>query len=84
MVKQPGLFSPKLGATSSHVFTQSLQNFAVEAEFTFWPGGTISLCTILLTSKKVMTKLMTLLFTCLGFFGLGDMGLCHWENCCFV
>jgi hypothetical protein len=30
MVKQPGLFSPKLGATSSHVFTQSPQNVAVE------------------------------------------------------
>ena len=31
MVKQPGLFSPKLGAMSSHIFTQSLQNFAVES-----------------------------------------------------
>jgi hypothetical protein len=30
MVKQPGLFSPKFGATSSHVFTQSPQNVAVE------------------------------------------------------
>jgi hypothetical protein len=30
MVKQPGLFSPKYGATSSHVFTQSTQNFALE------------------------------------------------------
>jgi hypothetical protein len=30
MVKQPGLFSPKFGATSSHVFTQSPKNFAVE------------------------------------------------------
>ena len=30
MVKQPGLFSPKFGATSSHVFTQSPQNFAIE------------------------------------------------------
>jgi len=30
MVKQPGLFSPKLGAMSSHVFTQSPQNFAAE------------------------------------------------------
>jgi hypothetical protein len=30
MVKQPGLFSPKFGATSSHVFTQSPQNAAVE------------------------------------------------------
>jgi len=30
MVKQPDLFSPKFGATSSHVFTQSPQNVAVE------------------------------------------------------
>jgi hypothetical protein len=30
MVKQPGLFSPKFGVTSSHVFTQSPQNVAVE------------------------------------------------------
>jgi hypothetical protein len=30
MVKQPGLFSPKFDATSSHVFTQSPQNVAVE------------------------------------------------------
>jgi hypothetical protein len=30
MVKQSGLFSPKFGATSSHVFMQSPQNFAVE------------------------------------------------------
>jgi hypothetical protein len=30
MVKQPGLFSPKFGATSSRVFTQSPQNFAVK------------------------------------------------------
>jgi len=30
MVKQPGLFLPQFGATSSHVFTQSPQNVAVE------------------------------------------------------
>jgi hypothetical protein len=36
MVKQPGLFSPKFGATSSHVFTQSQYS----QEFTFWPVGT--------------------------------------------
>ena len=29
-VKQPGLFSPKFGATSSHIFTRSPQNIAVE------------------------------------------------------
>ena len=30
MVRQPGLFLPKLGAMYSHVFTQLPQNFAVE------------------------------------------------------
>jgi hypothetical protein len=30
MVKQPDLLSPKFGATSSHVFTQSPQNIEVE------------------------------------------------------
>ena len=30
MVKQPDLFSPQLGAMSSHVFTQPPQNSAVE------------------------------------------------------
>jgi hypothetical protein len=32
MVKQSGLFSPKFGAMSSHVFTQSTQKVAVEPE----------------------------------------------------
>jgi hypothetical protein len=39
MVKPPGLFSPKFGATSSHVFTQPLQNVAVEPgihSLAFW------------------------------------------------
>ena len=30
MVKQPSVFSPKLGTMSSHFFTQSPQNLAVE------------------------------------------------------
>jgi hypothetical protein len=30
MVKQPGLFLPKFGAATSHVFTLSPQNMAVE------------------------------------------------------
>jgi len=31
-----------------------------------------------------MIMLLTLLFTCLFFFGLGDMELFPWEDCCFV
>jgi hypothetical protein len=39
MVKQPGLFLPKFGATFSQVFTQAPQNVAVETEIhglAFW------------------------------------------------
>ena len=80
MEKQPGLFPPKLGVISSHVFTQSPQNFAVE------PGIQSLACweKFFVLSKKVMIKLLRLLFTCLAFFGLGDMGLFHWEDCHFV
>jgi hypothetical protein len=35
MVKQPSLSLPKFGATSSHVFTQSPKNVAVEREIQF-------------------------------------------------
>ena len=70
---------------SSHFFTQSPQNFAVE------PGIYISgcweknsLCTIPPMSKKVMIILLRLLFTCVAFFWpwwrgafpLGGLSLC--------
>jgi hypothetical protein len=45
MVNQPGLFSPKFGATSSHVFTQSPQNVAVE------PGNHSLALTAVLTTE---------------------------------
>jgi hypothetical protein len=34
--------------------------------------------------KKKMGMLLTLLFTCPAFFGLGEFLLFHWEDCCFV
>jgi len=68
MVKQPGLFSPKLGAMSSHFFTRSPQNFAVE------PGIHSSACWDKffvhnpLDVKESDIMLLRLLFTCLAFF----------------
>ena len=40
MVKQPGLFSTKFGATSSHVATQLPQNVAAEPGIHSWPVET--------------------------------------------
>jgi hypothetical protein len=35
-------------------------------------------------SKKMMSRLLTLGFTCLAFIGLSESGLPHWEDCSFV
>jgi hypothetical protein len=53
-------------------------------ELTVWPARTNSLWTIPLMSKKMMSMLLTLLFTCLTFFSLGEFALFHWEDCCLV
>ena len=50
------------------LFTQSPLNVPVEPGIHILPVGTNSLCTFHLTSKKVLTMLLTLLFTCLAFF----------------
>jgi len=69
---------------SLHVFMQSLQKVALEPgihSLAFWDKFFVHNP---LDVKQVMIMLLTLLFTCLAFFGLGDMGLFHWEDCCFV
>jgi len=84
MVKQSGLFSPKFGATSSHVFTQSPQNFTVE------PGIHSLACWDKffvhnpLDLKESDNHALEIAFICLVFFGLGDVRLFHWEDCCVV
>ena len=84
MVKQPGLFSPKLRATSSHFFTQSLKNFAVE------PGIHSSACWDKffvhnsLDVKESDDHALDIAFHLPGFFGLDDVGLFHWEDCRLV
>jgi len=81
MVKQPGLFSPKFGATSLHIFTHSPQNVTAE------PGIHSSACWdkfFVHNPLDVKIMLLTLLLTCLAFFGLGDVELFHWEDCCFA
>ena len=83
MVKQPGLFSPKFGAMSSHVLTQSPQNVEVE------PGIYSLACWDKffvhnpLDVKERDDHALDIAFHLSAFFGLGD-GLFHWEDCCFV
>ena len=68
MLKQPSLFSPKFGATSSHILTQSSQNVAVE------PGIHILACWdkffahILLDAKESNDNALDIAFQLSGFF----------------
>ena len=81
MVKQPGLFSPKLGTMSLHSFTQSLQNFAVEPRIhglAFWDKFFMHNP---LDIKESDDHALEIAF---HLFGLGDMGLFHWEDWHFV
>ena len=78
MVKQPGLFSPKLGAMSSHVFMQLPQNFALE------PGIHSLACWDkffvhnLLDVKENDDHALEIAFHVSG------MGLFNWEDCHLV
>jgi len=84
MVKQAGLFSPKLGTMSSHFFTQSPQNFAVEPGiyslacwYNFFTHSPLDV-------KESDDDALEIAFHLSGLFGLGDVGLFHCEDCRFV
>jgi hypothetical protein len=84
MVKQSGLFSPKFGATSSHVFTQSPQNVAIEHgihSLACWGKFFIHSP---LDVKESDDHALDIAFHLSALFGLGDVGLFHWKDCCFV
>ena len=81
MAKQKGLFLPKFGATSSHVFTQSPQNFAVELgihSLACWDKFFVNNP---LDVKESDDPALGVAFPLSCLFGLGDVGLFHWEDC---
>ena len=85
MVKQPGMFLPKLGVMSSHVFTQSPQNFAVE------PGIHTLVCWDKffvhnhLDVKESDDHALEIAFHLSGLFlAFVTWSFFHWEDCRFV
>jgi hypothetical protein len=84
MVKQPGLFSPKFGATPLYLFMQSPQNFAVEPRIqslAFWDKFFVHNP---LDVRESDDHPPDIGFHLSALFGLGDVGLFNWEDCCFV
>jgi hypothetical protein len=49
-----------------------------------WRWGRNSWCTRASTSKKAISIVLTFDRTCLAFFGLGDDGVFHCYDICFV
>jgi hypothetical protein len=72
VMQQPVLLSPKFGTKSSTFSGSGRKTSEKCTELTLWPTRTNSLRTIPLMSNKMMSMLLTLLFTCLAFFGLGE------------
>ena len=69
---------------SSHFFTQSPQNFAVEPgihSLACWDKFFVH---IPFDFKESDEHAFDIAFHLSDFFGLGDVRLFHWEDCCFV
>ena len=84
MVKHSGLFSPKLGTMSSHFFKQSPQNFAVELGIRSLTSWDKFFMHNPLDVKESDELALEIAFHTSRLFGLGDVGLFHWEDCRFV
>jgi hypothetical protein len=81
VVKQPGLFSPKSGATSSYVITHSPQNVALEPGIHSWDKFFVHNPLDITESDGHALDIASHLS---GPFGLRSVGLFYWEDCCFV
>jgi hypothetical protein len=83
MMKEPVVVAPKFRSFSSHFFSQVSQNITVKVRVD---------CSVRrnkFTVKNILhLKKMSMLFverwTCCAFFALGDCGLFHCDDCCFV
>jgi hypothetical protein len=79
VMQQPVPLSPKFGAKFSHIFTQSPLNVRVVC------GSDCLACqdefSIPLTSKMMMRMYLTLFFTSLAFFDVGEFGPSLYGSC---
>jgi hypothetical protein len=83
MMKKPVVVVPKFWSFSSHIFSQASRNVTVKVRV----GRNVKQIHGEQSSshkKKTMSMLFVELWTCHAFFVLGDCGLSHCDDCCFV
>lgn len=76
---QPVLLLPKSRVMSLYIFMQLLQNDTIEDRI-----DCLACYNEFFVYSALDVKGNDELFTCLASFDLSEIGLFHWENCCFV
>jgi hypothetical protein len=84
VMKEPVVVAPKFRGFRRTISLKGPKTSQYKSELTVVLGGTNSRRTMPYASKKTMNVLFVELRTCRAFFPLGDCGLFHCYDCCFV
>jgi hypothetical protein len=84
MQKEPVVLAPNFRPFSSHSFSPASQNVTVEVRVDRSVRRNKFTVNNPLHVEKTMGMLFVELQTCRTFFALGDCGLFHCDDCCFV
>jgi hypothetical protein len=85
VMKEPIVVAPKFRPFSSHIFFQASQNVTVKVrDDRSVRRNKFTVNNPLHVEKKTVSMLYVELWTCHAFFALGDCGLFHYDDCCFV
>jgi hypothetical protein len=85
MMKKPVVVAPKFRSFSAHIFSQASQDITVKVVVDrSVRRNNFTVNKPLHVKKKTKSMLFVELLTCCAFFALGDCGLFHCDDCCFL
>jgi hypothetical protein len=84
IMKEPAVVAPNFRSFSSHIFSQASQNVTVKVRVDRSVRRNKFMVNNPLHVEKTISMLFVKLWTCRAFFALGDSGLFHCDDCCFV
>jgi hypothetical protein len=86
MMKEQVVVVPKFLSFSLHIYSQAPQNVTVKVRVdrSVRRNKLTENRPLHIKKKKTMSMLFVELQTCCAFFALGDCGLFHCDDCCFV
>jgi hypothetical protein len=86
VMKEPVVVAPKFQTFSLHIFSQASHSLSITVKVTFDHSVRRNKFTVKnpLHVEKTMSMLFVELWTCHTFIALGDCGLFHCDDFCFV